>query len=159
VLVTSGFNSQRHSSSVFGSVSADYQSLVPLVVDSRSSPENPGIGGSLWNSFLPLERMPFDDQRSDFSISISIFHDLMESGGDNGVTMIPQSPQQQIVWSIDVNHIARHLRSQVPNLILEFDLPHWARTIGIKTIISGLGGAQSVSGDSQVMHDPTRHIA
>jgi len=103
--------------------------------------------------------MPFGDQRSDFPIFVNMLHDLMESGGDDGVTMNPRSSQQQIVRSVGVNHIARHFRSQVPNLTLEFDLPHWARTIGIETIDSGLGGAQSVSGDPQVLHDPVRHNA
>jgi len=91
--------------------------------------------------------MPFGDQRSDFPISVNILHDLMESGGDDGVTMNPWSSQKQIVRSVGVNHIARHFRSQVPNLTFEFDLPHWACTIGIETINSGLGDAQSMSGE------------
>ena len=103
--------------------------------------------------------MPFSDQRSDFPISINILYDLMESGGDDGVTMNPRSSPQQIVQSVGVNNIARRFKSQVPNLTLEFDLPHWARTISIETINSGLGSAQSVSGDSQVLHDSTGHDA
>jgi len=91
--------------------------------------------------------MPFGDQRSDFPISVNILHDLMESGGNDGITMNPLSSQQQIVRSVGVNHVARHFRSQVPNLTFEFDLSYWAHTIGVKTIYSSLGGAQSVSGN------------
>jgi len=57
--------------------------------------------------------MPFDNQRSDFSISVNILHDLMESRGDNGITMNPWSFQQQVIQSVGVNNIARHLGSQV----------------------------------------------
>ena len=91
--------------------------------------------------------MPFGNQCSDFPTSVDVLHDLMESEGDDGITMNPRSSQQQIVRSVGVDHIARHLRSQVPNLIFEFDLLHWARTIGVETIYGSLGGPQSVGGN------------
>ena len=98
--------------------------------------------------------MPFDDQCSDFSISVNILHDLMESRGDDGVAMNLLSSQQQVIRSIDVNNITRHPRSQVPDLAFEFDISHRARTISFKVINSSLSGTQSMSGDSQVLHDP-----
>jgi len=91
--------------------------------------------------------MPFGDQRSDFPTFVDIFHDLMDSGGYDGVTMYPWSSKQKIVRSVSVDHITSHFRSQVPNLTFEFDLPHWAYTIGVETIYGSLGGAQSVGGD------------
>ena len=91
--------------------------------------------------------MPFGDQRSDFFISVNILHDLIESGGDDGITMNPRSSQQQIVRSVSIDHVARHFRSQIPNLIFEFDLPHWAHTIGVETIDGSLGGVQAMGGD------------
>ena len=72
----------------------------------------------------------------------------MESGGDDGVAMNPRLSQQQIIRSVGI-----------PNPTFKFDLPYWVRTIGIETINSGLGGAQSVSGDPQVLHDLARHNA
>ena len=92
--------------------------------------------------------MPLGSQRSDFPIFVNILHDLMESGGDDGITMNPWSSEQQIVRSVGVNYIARHFRSQVPNLTFKFDLPHWACTVGVEIIDGSLGGAQSVGGDS-----------
>ena len=92
--------------------------------------------------------MSFGNQRSDFPTSVDIFHDLMESGGGDGVTMNPWSSQQQIVRSVGVNHIARYFRCQIPNLTFEFDLPHWARTISVETIDGSLGGAQSMGEDA-----------
>ena len=94
-----------------------------------------------------------------FSVSVNIFHDLMESIGDDGIAMNPRSSHQQIVRSVGVNNIAHQFRSKVRNLTFKFDLPYWARTIGIETINSGLVGAQSVSGDPQVLHDSARHNA
>ena len=90
--------------------------------------------------------MPFGNQ-CDFPTSVDIFHNLVEGGGDDGVTMNPWSHEQQIVWSVGVDHIARHFGSQVPNLTFEFDFSYWARTIGVETINDSLGGAQSVGGD------------
>jgi len=91
--------------------------------------------------------LPVGDQRPDFLISVNIFHDLLESGGDDGVTTNPRSSQQQIVRSVGLIHIARHFGSKVPNLTFESDLPYWAHTIGVETINGSLGGAQSVGGD------------
>jgi len=91
--------------------------------------------------------MPFGDQHSDFPTPVDIFHNLMESEGNDGVTMNPRS-SQQIVRSVSINHIACHFRSQVLNLTFEFDLPHWARTIGVEAINGSLSGSQSVGGDS-----------
>ena len=71
----------------------------------------------------------------------------MESGWDNGITMNLRSSEQQIVRSVGIDYIARHFRSQIPNLTFEFDLPHLVRTIGIETIDGSLVGAQSVGGD------------
>ena len=92
--------------------------------------------------------MPFGDQRPDFPTSVNIFHDLLESGGDDGVTMNPRLFQQQIVRSVGLIYIARHFRSQIPNLTFEFDLPHWACTISVETIDGSLGGGLSVGGDA-----------
>ena len=103
--------------------------------------------------------MPFGDQRLNFSISINILHDLIESRGANGVAMNPWSYQQQIILSIGVDNIARHLRSWVPDLTFEFNLSHWACTICVEIVNGSLSGAQSISGDSQVLHDPAGYDA
>jgi len=66
-----------------------YWSLVLLARDSRLSPETPGQEGVCEVVFYPLERMPFGEKRSDFSISVNILHDLMESRGDDRVAMNP----------------------------------------------------------------------
>jgi len=71
----------------------------------------------------------------------------MEGGGDDAVTMNPWSSEQKIIWSVSIDYIVRHFRSQVFNLTFEFDFSHWARTIGIETMDGSLGGAQSVGGD------------
>ena len=67
------------------------------------------------------------------------------------------SSQQQVIRSVDVNNIARHLKPQVSELAFEFDLSHRVRTIGIKAIDGSQGGVQSMSGDSQVLHDLAGH--
>ena len=69
------------------------------------------------------------------------------------------SSQQQVIWSVSVKNIARYLRSQVPDLAFEFDLSHRARTIVIEAIDGTLGGVQSMSEDSQELHDPKGHDA
>ena len=73
-----------------------YQSLVPLAGGSCSSSENPGIERVCEVVLHPLKRMPFGDQCSDFPTSVNILHDLMESGGDDGVTMNPRSSQSKL---------------------------------------------------------------
>ena len=45
------------------------------------------------------------------------------------------------------------------DLTFEFNLSHWARTIGVEAVNGSLSGAESVSGDSQVLHDPVGHDA
>ena len=92
--------------------------------------------------------MPFGDQRSNFSISVKILHDLMESRGDDGIAMNPRSSRQQIIRSVGVNNIAHHLGSLVPDRVFEFELSHRACTISVEAINDSLSGAQSVSGDS-----------
>jgi len=83
----------------------------------------------------------------------------MESRGDDGVMMNPWSSQQQVIWSFSINNIARHLKSQIPDLAFEFDLSYQARTIGVEDIDGSLGGVQSMSGDSQVLYDLAGHDA
>ena len=83
----------------------------------------------------------------------------MESRGDDGVAMNSRSSQQQIIRSVGVNTVAHHFRSQVPNLTFEFNLSHWARTIGVDVVNGSLSGTQLVSRDSQVLHDPAGHDA
>ena len=89
--------------------------------------------------------MPFGNQRSDFLTSVDVLHDLIESGGDNGIMM-------NLIRAANCTKCQRRLHStslQIlgPRSEFELDLPHWTRTVGIETIDSSLGGAQSVSGD------------
>ena len=85
--------------------------------------------------------MLLGDQRSDFSIFVNILHDLMESRGDDEVAMNPWSSQQQVIRSVSVNKIAHHLRSQVADLVFEFNLSYRVRTISVEAINDSLSGA------------------
>jgi len=44
-------------------------------------------------------------------------------------------------------------------MIFKSNLSYWARTFGVETVNGSLSGTQSVSGDSQVLHDPVGHDA
>ena len=46
-----------------------------------------------------------------------------------------------------------------PRLAFEFNLSYWVRTIGVEAVNGSLGGAQLVSRDSQVLHDPASYDA
>ena len=73
--------------------------------------------------------------------------------------MNPWSSQQQVIRSVDINNIARHVRSQVPDAAFEFDLFHWMCIISVEAVSGSFSGAQSMKGDSQVLHDTAEHDA
>jgi len=58
-----------------------YQSLVPLAGDYHCLQRILVQEGVCEVVLYPLERMPFGDQRSDFSIPVNILHDLMDLEG------------------------------------------------------------------------------
>jgi len=83
----------------------------------------------------------------------------MERRRDDEVVVNPRSSQQQVIRSVSVNNIAHHLESQVPDAEFEFDFFHQMCTISVEAVNGSFSGAQSMRGDSQVLHDPAEHDA
>src|SRR4051812_9405264 len=71
----------------------------------------------------------------------------------------PRPSQKEVVRSVRIYDIDRHLCLEVSNLAAELDLPHWSGTIGIEPKNVGVSGTQSMGRNRQVLHDTSWHAA
>ena len=95
-------------------------------------------------SFDSFERMSLRHQGMYLTLGIHVLHDLMQGRRHDVIPVDPGPSEKEVVRSVRVYDIDRHLCLEVSDLAAELDLPHWSGTISIEPEDVGFGGTQSM---------------
>src|SRR3954471_9360984 len=91
------------------------------------------------------------------ALGVHVLHDLMQGRRHDVIPVDPRPSKKEVVRSVRIYDIDRHLCLEVSDLAAELDLPHWSGTIGIEPEDVDVNGTQSMGRNRQMLHDTPWH--